>query len=154
MIDETYIAQAVFVLLCLIAGWFLLRWAVRRAVLRSYTANLPGLDPSTVLFGDKWDIGLSRDRSFLHLMRRSGLRVIRMTSIRGYKRKDERQTIAGRPHRMRDIWISDVVLEFKGDQGLEEEPLSYGAPVEVARICRYLDGLGIRRLAVKTKTHY
>lgn len=56
--------------------------------------------------------------------------------------------------RFREVWVSDVMLEYKGDQGKEEEPLTYGNAPDSEKICRYLEQRGFRRLAMKARFRY
>lgn len=148
MTDFSYYLQVAAIVLAIAVGIFAVRLGFRKWLLHCYRMRVPTLDPATVLFGEKWDIGLSTDKQTLHLLRRKDRKAIRVRSVYGYRRMDDRQMARG-AGRQREDWNSDVVLEFKGDQGKEDEPLTYGSFRQAEKVCRYLDQRGFRRLAMK-----
>jgi len=154
MVDETYIAQVVAVLSLLAGTAFAVRHGFRKWVLSLYRTRIPSLDTASVMFGDRWDIGFSDDKTLLYLLRRKDHKTIRVRSIHGYKRIDEGHIERGMAGKFRDVRNSDVILEFKGNQGREEEPLTYGNTSDANRIYKYLDQHGIRRLAGRTRFSY
>lgn len=154
MIDETYIAQVVAVLLMVTGAIFAARFGFRKWMLGFYQTRIPNLDPASVLFGDRWDIGFSDDKNTLFLLRRKDHKAIRVRSVHGYKRIDDGYIERGMAGKFRDVRISDVILEYKGHQGREEEPLTYGNTSDANRVYKYLDQHGIRRLAGRTRFSY
>ena len=154
MVDETYIAQVVAILLFLTAGYFAVRHGFRKWMLSVYLARIPVLDPATVLFCDRWDIGFSEDRNTLFLLRRKEHRAIRVRAVHGYKRIDTGPIERGPAAKFKDSRSPDVLLEFNGNQGREEEPLTYGNSSDSNRIYRYLDHHGIRPLAGRARNRY
>lgn len=154
MVDETYIAQVAGVVLAAAGGAFALRQGFRKWLLGIYQTRIPSLDPQSVLFCDRWDIGFSEDRNTLFLLRRKEHRAIRVRSVHGYKRIVPGPVERGMAAKFRDSRSPDVMLEFKGNQGREEEPLTYGNSSDAGRIYRYLDQNGIRQLAGRARNGY
>jgi len=155
MIDAPYIVQVAAVLLLLAGAFLALRYGFHRYQLSRYRARLPALDPASVLFCDRWDIGLSKDGNTLFLLRRKDHKAIRVRSVHGYRRHDSNHMERGTTGRFRETAVSEVILEYKGDQGKEEEPLTYGnSSAESRKLCRYLEQRGFRCLAIKTRFGY
>ncbi|MEQ9491216.1 MAG: hypothetical protein RIM72_19720 [Alphaproteobacteria bacterium] len=149
MTDETYYFQVAAIVLAIAVGIFAVRIGFRKWLLRRYRMRVPTLDPATVLFGEKWDIGLSTDKQTLHLLRRTDRKAIRVRSVLGYRRFEDRKLERGVSGRLTEGGASEVILEYKGDQGKEDEPLTYGSFRQAEKVCRFLEQRGFRRLSMK-----
>ncbi len=154
MTDETYILQVFAIVLAIAAAIFAGRFGFRKWLLHRYLMRVPTLDTSTVLFGEKWDIGLSVDKQTLHLLRRKDRKAIRVRSVLGYRRFEDRKLERGVSGRLTEGGASEVILEYKGSQGKEDEPLTYGSHSEADKVCRYLEQRGFRRLSMKANLRF
>lgn len=154
MTDETYILQVAAIVVVIAAGIFAARIGFRKWLLHRYRVRVPTLDPATVLFSERWDIGLSTDKQILHLLRRKDHKAIRVRSVFGYRRFEDRKLERGVSGRLTEGGQSEVILEYKGSQGKEDEPLTYGSHSEADKVSRYLEQRGFRRLSMKANLRF